>query len=714
MDAPTIFRTALRLPSLGTPSFSRPVREKDGKRRPKRPKDGRRARNLAAAPLLPCSLAPLLFAFLASPILCAQFQPVNPEELKMTSDPKAPGAAAVFLNIEERTDDDLSYSSVCARIKVLTEKGKELATVSISYRDGFSKIKDIKARTIHPDGTVIPLVGKPDDLLTARDRDVKLGRKVFTLPSVEVGSIIEYCYTLQLPDAYASSPHWEIQRPYFVHKAHFEFKPLTEFGILHPDTGGDSVDQHGRIIKSMLWSSRLPDGVKVQSSASGVYSVDLADVPPIISEEWTPPVDAFRYQLSFFYVAAHGSHDYWLSEGKDWSRSVDKFAEPSSAIKAAVSSLVAPTDSELDKAKKLYAAIQTLDNTNYSREKSDSEMERLKIKAATRAEDTWTQKSGSSENIAMLYLAMLRAAGLKAYAVKVVDRDKGIFDPRFLSADELDSTLVILNAGGQLVLLDPGEKMCPFATVSWRHSLAAGLGQSAQGPSLTVTPQQQYADNIVRRTGTLALDERGGVTGQLQISMTGQEALRWRQTALQNDETEVKKQFDEELETIVPEGVHAHVDHFEAIDNPNVTLVALVNIDGTLGVATARRLVIPSFFFETRERIPFVHEENRMEPVDMHYANRVTDQVTYRLRSGMTVEGAPQDSNISWPDNALFVTRSLTQASQITTAQTLTRAFTIIKPENYQQLRGFYQKVATADQQQIVLARTAVLAGKEK
>jgi hypothetical protein len=32
------------------------------------------------------------------------------------------------------------------------------------------------------------------------------------------------------------------------------------------------------------------------------------------------------------------------------------------------------------------------------------------------------------------------------------------------------------------------------------------------------------------------------------------------------------------------------------------------------------------------------------------------------------------------------------------------RAFTIVKPEEYQDLRGFYQKVSAADQAQLVLA----------
>jgi hypothetical protein len=33
--------------------------------------------------------------------------------------------------------------------------------------------------------------------------------------------------------------------------------------------------------------------------------------------------------------------------------------------------LIAPTDSDLDKARKLYKAVQALDNTDYSRKKSD-------------------------------------------------------------------------------------------------------------------------------------------------------------------------------------------------------------------------------------------------------------------------------------------------------------------------------------------------------
>ena len=44
---------------------------------------------------------------------------------------------------------------------------------------------------------------------------------------------------------------------------------------------------------------------------------------------------------------------------------------------------------------------------------------------------------------------------------------------------------------------------------------------------------------------------------------------------------------------------------------------------------------------------------------------------------------------------------------QITVARTLARAFDMVKPDEYQDLRGFYQKVAAADQSELVLTSTA-------
>jgi hypothetical protein len=622
----------------------------------------------------------------------AQFQPPTPDELKMTSDPKAPGADAVFLDIREIDNDRTEAQSFYVRIKVLTEKGKELATVELPYLKGSEKISEIKGRTIHADGSTHPLTLKPEDLLVAKVAKQQVSTMVFTLPSVEVGSILEYTYSLQYPQNEAVEPHWEVQRRYFVHHAYFEY---TAFFSVSNGRGGR--------LRNVVWWDRLPQDALVKEDGERVFKLEVTDIPPVPSEEWMPPIASVLYHVSFFYTSGT-STDFWRDAAQLWSKDVDKFSEPSKALQAAASALVAPGDSDLDKARKLYNAAQQLENTDYSREKTQSERKQLKLRAEKHAEDIWMQKSGSSEEIALLYLALLRSVGLTAYAAKVVDRDKGIFDPGYLNADQFNSTLVVLHANGQDILLDPGEKMCPFQLVNWRHSAATGISQGPQGEVFVTTPQQQPDVNSVTRVGDVYLDAGGAVTGTVAVVMTGQEALRWRQAALEASETALRKQFDDELGAVVPDGVEAHVDHFQDLDQPDKNLMAFVNLRGTIGTATSRRLLVPGYFFETQRHVPFVDEEKRIEPVDMHYGNRVSDHITYHLPQGITVEGAPKDTSLSWPGHLDFAAKTLTRPGQVTLAQTLTRAFTLAKPEEYQDLRGFYQKVAAADQAQLVLA----------
>ena len=650
-----------------------------------------------------------LLATTAFPILLqAQFQEPTKEELQMTSDPKAPGAAAVYLNIQEVTDDPLHYHMFYARIKVLQEKGKELATVELPYLRGDTKITDIKARTIHSDGTVIPLTGKPEDLLVAKDKDKTIGRKVFTLPSAEVGCILEYTYQLRYDDNHYSSPFWNLQREYFVHKEHYSFTPFKAFlkGSQNA-TNHYLVDSKGNTVNSLIWSTQLPEGAKMVDDATGRFAIDLTDIPPIPDEDYMPPLDSFLYHIFFYYKSAYNSGDFWVSEAKRWSKEVDHFAEPTKPIKEAVAQLVSPSDSEMDKAKKLYKAVQQLDNTDFSRQKGTSELKQLHLKAAKRAEDTWAQKAGTSQDIALLYLAMLRAAGLTAYDFKVVDREQRVFSPGYLEFDQLDDDVVILSTGGKEMALDPGEKMCPFGLIHWRHSGAGGIRESADGRAAAVSPEQAYTDNTTTRVGDVTLDEHGAVTANLRFIMNGQEALYWRQLALRNDGDEVKKRFDNWLQGTMPEGVQAHIDHFVALDDPDSNLIAMVKAEGVLGSATSKRLLLPGFFFESKSRRPFIDREKREEPVDMHYGERISDQVTYHLPAGLTVEGAPQDAKIPWTGHAMLITKVVTEPGMVTVARSMARGFTLVKPDQYQDLRGFYQKVAANDQQQLVLTFSA-------
>ena len=103
-----------------------------------------------------------------------------------------------------------------------------------------------------------------------------------------------------------------------------------------------------------------------------------------------------------------------------------------------------------------------------------------------------------------------------------------------------------------------------------------------------------------------------------------------------------------------------------------------------------------------------MNQEKRLEPVDMHYGDQVTDQVTYHLPAGIERgrRAAGREHSLGGPRVYIAKTQ-YRRRGRSPLRSTLARAFTEAKPEEYQDLRGFYQKVAAADQQELVLTATA-------
>lgn len=652
--------------------------------------------------LLTIALAPLCAK--------AQFKDPTPEELHMTSDPKAPGADAVYLDYEESRDDEMHTQTVYARIKVLTEKGKEHASIEVLYPSSFFAVDNIKARTIHSDGTIVPLEGKPEDLLYLKKGEVTINRKVFNLPSVEVGSILEYRYKLRNDGGFIA-PHWYVQKNLFVHHAHYYFSPFHDFlknqGMA---SGSFLVNSRGQALDKLYYVFNLPEGAEVKIDGAGHYSLDVDDIPATPSEEWMPPLDSTLYDVHFYYSNAHNVKDYWLSESKLWSKDVDHFADHDNTLKGIAAGLVAPTDTDLIKAQKLYTAVQALDNTDFSRVKSSEEMKQLGEKQAKRAEETWQQKSGSREDITLLYLALLRAVGIKAYDMKVVDRSNADFNTGYLYFDQLTDDVILANLNGKEMVLDPGEKMCPFGTVSWHHSGAGGIRQADGGPVGATLPLQSYKDNTLNRKVSIKLNEDGSISGKINYFMNGQSALHWRQLAIRKDESEVKKQFDNELRRELPQGVTGHLDHFIGLGDPDSALIAIVKVEGGYATATSKRLLVPAYFFNSAASHPFTSTDKRLAPVDMHYAEEIKDELAIQLPAGFKLEATPQPASASWPAHALLGQQIQADSSSIDIIQLLARAFTLVKPEEYQDLHNFYRQVMAADQQQLTLVRTDVAA----
>ncbi|MGB7548256.1 MAG: DUF3857 domain-containing protein [Terracidiphilus sp.] len=668
----------------------------------------------------------LAAVLLAGPLagVAQKFQEPTKEELRMTADPMAPGAPAVYLYREETTDNGSHFIGEYARIKVLTELGKEWATVEVPYA-GDGAPPRIEGRTIHADGTVVPLTGKPEDLLVKKSYRNHLNARVFNLPSVEVGSILEYRWTLPMGEGHvggvtndmqgfmdsalaSSIPYWNVQREIFIHKEHFYYNPLSslEKNVL----GNQSithVNSDGEVASYLLYSARLPAGAHVEVSPRPDYTLDIENVPPVAHESHAPPEQALRYSVRFYYSPYLSADVYWTDESKRWAKAVDHAAEPGDALKAAAAQITAGAASDDEKARRLYEAVQALDNTAYSRARSEAERVQLGLSRTVRgAQQVWSEKSGTPNEMATVYLALARAAGLQASGMSVADRSQRIFDPGYLSLGQLTVDLVVLHINGQDVFLDPGEKLLPYGQLRWSHTLCGGLLETAGGVSHSVvTPPNQAKDAITAHTADLTVDAQGGVTGTVKILMNGPEALRWRQLNLTADTAEVKRQLGEVARGLLPRGIGGEVESLQGLDTSAGFLVVAVKVSGQLGNAEGKRLLLPGFFFSTGAHTQFVAEEKREAPVDLHYAEQVINDVVYHVPAGYAVESAPQPVQLLWPEHAALVVKTQPGPGTIDIKHIFARAFVLLPASEYPALRDYYQKIAVNDQQQLVLAR---------
>jgi len=690
----------------------------------------------------------LLLGLLAPHLAFAQFQPPSKEELEMTSDPKAPGAAAVILFREEREDELHHFRTVYERVKVLTEAGKAAATVQVTYRKNFvfyaagenssrmasgsanawstpdishtgedpridinaygghNEVSAIEGRVIHADGTVIPLTGSAADLLRTKEGNTQINTLTFNLPGVEVGSILEYRYQVRY-DRFQQAPQWQVQQPYFVHRAHYVFMPAEQF-LPYRTVGGTGVsnsaiiDGRGHVLTDIRSVNILPRGAEVKQDGQGYWIADISDIPAIPHEAFAPPLEGNIYQVNFFYTATADVKDFWQQEMDMWMKEVKQYTAPTTLIKSTAEEATAGAANPLEKAKKLYALVQKLDNHDFDGNAAPFLTPEFVPKGSV--ETVLESKGGNSEEIALLYFALARAVGLEVRPERITSRYRRNFSSQFMDTSQLDTVLIGVTIDGKEVTLDPGQKMAPFQTLHWAHAAAGGVAIGSNGKvEVVITPLQLNTDNTTVRVGKLAITPQGTVSGTLRVGFSGQEAMLLRQLAVRDNPDAVKAQLGRMIAAQVPDGVEAHIDRIANLDDPDKQLLAIVPVTGSLSDRAGTQIVLPRLFFDTKETDPFPAESDRALPVDMHYPEQDEEQITYVFPTGYGLEATPEDVTWKWGDNAAYQMRSKADASSITTARVLARGFTLLDAAEYGKLREFYDKVATTDRQQVVL-----------
>lgn len=352
---------------------------------------------------------------------------------------------------------------------------------------------------------------------------------------------------------------------------------------------------HGQTSQGLFYTSLLPKNAKIEGDnhvGHPYYELTVANVPALPDEDALPPIHSLSYRMLFYYAAQLDSGSYWTQEGKYLSKDMNSFASPGPKLKSDVPALLAGSSSATEQARKLYVAAMKIENTNFTRERSREEDTAQGLKAVRTAEDIWVRQRGSSDEIALTYLAMLRVAGIKAYGMRVTNRDRNLFEPNYIDTSQLDDLIVIASLDGKEIFLDPGARFCPFGQLAWPHSWAQGVRQTEGGTAIAAAAPLNYKDTVLQRVAVLSLTDTGEAHGTLTLTFSGQRAMLLRQRETGEAVADTKQRFEEEAQRMLPGGMKLHVIEIKNLDDGEKPLLVTLGVNGPFGTVSGHRLLV--------------------------------------------------------------------------------------------------------------------------
>jgi len=626
-----------------------------------------------------------LCGLLLFPALCHgqnyDWQPVTPQDMQFKEVAGYPNEPAVLLYhadyITYVSDYDQS-EFVYNRIKVLTDAGKTYADVEIPLVP-WIKIHDLEARAIHPDGSISELSSKPFEKVILKNRNFKFLAETFTLPNVEVGTIIEYRFRLQSRWTYSNQ--WILDHDLFTVKEHFLFKHAGPFTMSFVVSG----------------STARPE------KKNETYELELTNVPPFRAEEQMPPTENYKASVQFFYgkTDAAGVREFWAQEARTWAPEAQSFIGNHREIADAAAAIGRGTDPE-EKLRKLYARVQQVRNLYWERERSNKEEKKEHLKENKSVVDVLKHGYGNSYEISALFVALARAAGFDASLILVASRERRFYRPEFLDASQYNWTIAGVTLQGKNLLLDPATEFCPFGLVRWPNTATSALKIEKDKWGFIIMPSLGQDRAVVLRTARVTLDDQGSLTGHVTVTFEGGEALERRLLDLQTDEAGRNKGLEEEVASGLPPQSTVKMNYSQGWQETGGSIIADMEIDVPSYASKAgKRLLLPSSLFPTKQKAVFLHTE-RKYPVYFPYAFSELDVTVIKMPAGYSAETIPESLEVK-PKFGMYRNNTKVSEDQVVNTRGLFISQFMFEPAQYPELKEFFAKVEAGDQSQAVL-----------
>jgi len=583
------------------------------------------------------------------------------------------------------------------RYKILNKNGYDLANFKIQlYKNSNAAKEDLSsmdAATYNMvDGKmVISKLNKDAKFTEEFNKNYSI--KKFALPNVKEGSVIEFKYRIK-SDFIFTLRGWKFQSDIPTLWSEYNVKIPEYLDYKHNTSGyyriGHPVHETiNATYVSGLTSTATYDKYVIENAPAlkdEPFVTTMADYTPRISFELRGtnfPQDIYRD-----YNGSWGKIIVGLAEREDFGAFINK----NSFAKSVLPGILKGEKDTLLCTKLILNYVK-----NNIKWNDDYDI----YANAINPKSIFEKKTGSSADINLSLLSLLKEAKIIAYPVLLSTRENGEH-PGYPVISGFNNVIGVIQIGGKTYFLDATDKDLPIGMINSESLSHQGFYldlKSYSGNWISTEPtwanEKTFAYN-------LSLNKENKLVGQINQYSKGYAALslrdKYRKT---NSESEFLKNFKKDKT-----GLELSNYKIQNLDNLDELLTESMDVIIEDNVEETGNLVYftPLLFERTKENL-FKHDERKF-PVDFAFPFKETYRITLNFPEDYEIDKLPKGGAYKLQDNnGDFSISYVTQGNALMVKSVININKSLYTPEEYFDLKALFKAIVEKQAEQIVLKK---------
>jgi len=565
-------------------------------------------------------------------------------------------------------------------VKVLDSRGQKYANVVVPYA-GRSSVDNIVARTVAPDGSVTELDPKsvydvslyPNFVFFSDQR-----AKLFTMPAVEDGAVLEYRYELTVQDRT------------FWHSWYFQDDVptmLSRFTLVKPSEWQVNSKVYSLTIEPR--QQRVPEGYK------STHLWEAREVPALRLEFGMPAKGRMLARLA---LSPLGFRQ-WSDVSSWYAHLSEPRTKVSGDIRAIVRRLTDGVPGESEKLRRLYDWVR--ERVRYLAVEVD-----IGGFQPHAAGDVCRNRYGDCKDMTTLLCAMAREAGIETDQVLVSTWQNGTPDTGLVSPLHFNHVIAFApSVGTSGVWMDATEKGCPFGQLPWYDQGLPVFVVHAEGMGeWMTTPRVPPEANRVVVRWDVQLDSAGAGMVRGTTMFLGAPAVELREDLSDARREERLQWLETRLARDCP-GARIDSSSFSDLGGSDDTLcISYLFRSPTIAPVRQAMLVLRPGLIEPTDLPEYFRPRERIHPVQFRFGMRKELAMDIRL-PGQWAPGTAQGSDSVVSGFGISERTWDARDDVLRFRSSTTLPGTMVEPARYQEFQEFLDALREHELRELVLVR---------